>query len=320
MHAQLLNHALKSYPDLERLVYSTCSANHEENEAVVDEALSVNGKFKLLDCVKIVKGWTNKGAPGYDCSDMCLNAVPSTDYTNGFFIAVFVRRDSEEKEGVEEISEVNESVEEPVELNTEEIESSNQISEVINESVVVANESNLKNETTRKRKRNKKTENGTVENISELEESTIENDKIKPKKKKIKIENEPSISTDEIIPEIKKNKKMKNKTTAEAEKKFSESKESTVQAVKIKHKKNSTKIENVSSIETNEKNSENKKCVLKDKKISPIVKNKIITENEPVKKTKSMKRNERRSKLETANGVPKKIKIKKSKKGKTEET
>ncbi|KAF0760966.1 putative 28S rRNA (cytosine-C(5))-methyltransferase [Aphis craccivora] len=102
VHAQLLNHALKSYPKLERLVYSTCSANHEENEAVVDEALSVNGKFKLLDCTKIVKGWTNKGVPGFDCSEMCLNAVPSDDCTNGFFIAVFVRRDLEEKVVVKE--------------------------------------------------------------------------------------------------------------------------------------------------------------------------------------------------------------------------
>lgn len=94
----MLNHALKSYPDLERLVYSTCSANVEENEAVVDEALSVNGNFKLLDVSKLVKGWTNKGVPGYDCSENCLNAVPNFDCTNGFFIAVFVRRDFEDKD------------------------------------------------------------------------------------------------------------------------------------------------------------------------------------------------------------------------------
>lgn len=315
MHAQLLNHALKTYPNLERLVYSTCSANHEENEAVVDEALSVNGKFKLLDCVKMVKGWTNKGAPGYDCSEMCLNAVPSTDYTNGFFIAVFVRRDCEEKEGIEDISEVNESVEKPDELDSEEIENNNQTSEDINKSVVVANESNNKNEITRKRKINKKTENETGENSSEFEESTIEHDKNKPKKKKIKIENEPSISADEITPKIKKNKKMKNKTTIEAGKKFSDGKESTVQADKIKHKTNNTKTERESSVEPNEKISGDKKS-----KISPIVKNNVKTEKEPAKKTKSMKRKERRLKLETANGVPKKIKTKKSKKIITEET
>lgn len=117
VHAQLLNHALKSYPKLERLVYSTCSANHEENEAVVDEALSVNGKFKLLDATKIVKGWTNKGAPGYDCSEMCLNAVPSVDCTNGFFIAVFVRRDFEEKEVAEE----EENIEDTEDVKREEV-------------------------------------------------------------------------------------------------------------------------------------------------------------------------------------------------------
>lgn len=98
VHAQLLNHALGSFPNLERLVYSTCSSNQEENEAVVDEALSINGKFKLLDATKLLKGWTNKGKPGYDCSQMCLNAVSNIDCTNGFFIAIFVRRDFEEKE------------------------------------------------------------------------------------------------------------------------------------------------------------------------------------------------------------------------------
>lgn len=98
VHAQLLNHALKSYPDLERLVYSTCSANVEENEAVVDEALSLNGNFKLLDVSKLIRGWKNKGVTGYDCSEKCLNAVPNFDCTNGFFIAVFVRRDFEEKD------------------------------------------------------------------------------------------------------------------------------------------------------------------------------------------------------------------------------
>uniref|UniRef100_A0A2H8TMR2 Putative methyltransferase NSUN5 n=1 Tax=Melanaphis sacchari TaxID=742174 RepID=A0A2H8TMR2_9HEMI len=142
VHAQLLNHALKSYPNLQRLVYSTCSANHEENEAVVDEALSVNGKFKLLDCTKMVKDWTNKGVPGYDCSEMCLNAVPNDDCTNGFFIAVFVRRDLEEIEVAEkEINiEDNEVIEEKEETENNEVVEE----EKINESPEVVNKKNKK--------------------------------------------------------------------------------------------------------------------------------------------------------------------------------
>lgn len=77
------------------MVYSTCSSNAEENEAVVDEALSMNENFKLLNCTKIFKGF-NKGCPGYNCSNMCLNMISSVDCTNGFFIAVFIRCDSEE--------------------------------------------------------------------------------------------------------------------------------------------------------------------------------------------------------------------------------
>ncbi|XP_015371013.1 PREDICTED: probable 28S rRNA (cytosine-C(5))-methyltransferase [Diuraphis noxia] len=178
VHAQLLNHALKSYPNLERLVYSTCSANHEENEAVVDEALSVNGKFKLLNCTKIVEGWTNKGAPGYDCSEMCLNAVPSVDCTNGFFIAVFIRRDLEYNEVAvkEENIEDEEVVEE--EENIKDIE--DVIKEKVVEDIEIVKEEKVENNEIidKKVKRVKKSNIHNTENNLESKCQNIKNKNI----------------------------------------------------------------------------------------------------------------------------------------------
>lgn len=196
VHAQLLNHAFKSYPNLERLVYSTCSANHEENEAVVDEALSINGKFKLLDCTKMVKGWNNKGAPGYDCSNMCLNAVPSTDYTNGFFIAVFVRRDFEEKEIAEkeEITE-NEDIDMKSDLNTSEIVVDNKTKKPLSKKSKTKTSKKIQNKTP-------STENGSVK--------LSKNAKRKERRKKQQLQKQkPSEQCTISQKKIKKNKKVK---------------------------------------------------------------------------------------------------------------
>ncbi|KAE9522864.1 hypothetical protein AGLY_016733 [Aphis glycines] len=227
VHAQLLNHALKCYPKLERLVYSTCSENHEENEAVVDEALSVNGKFKLLDCTKIVKGWTNKGVPGFDCSEMCLNAVPSDDCTNGFFIAVFVRRDLEEKEVVKEEKNVEDTVvkeeenivdeEENIADNEEEklIENTkiiNKKNKKANKSIVINTDCNVVSKS--KNKKQKNIEDNVVvkeeQNIADNEEEKlIENTKIINKKNK-KANKSIVINTDRNVESKSNIKKQKN--------------------------------------------------------------------------------------------------------------
>lgn len=203
VHAQLLNHALKSYPNLERLVYSTCSANHEENEAVVDEALSINGKFKLLDCTKMVKGWTNKGAPGYDSSEMCLNAIPSVDCTNGFFISVFVRRDLEDnevakkeeniddtenvkEEKVVEDIEVDEEEEDVGDIEVDEEKKVIEYNEIVNKKVkkvkkqsISNSDINVKNKS--EIKKNKKLKNIKVEKV--FEDNEIVDKKVKKVKK-----------------------------------------------------------------------------------------------------------------------------------------
>lgn len=167
VHAQLLNHALNSYPNLERLVYSTCSSNYEENELVVDEALSKNGKFKLLDASKLLKGWINKGTPGFDCSEKCLNAVPNVDCTNGFFISVFVRRDFEEK--------YDEIKEEDIEIKME-LESQTEQSNTVIDNKPIKKSKNAK----RKERRSKIIEaTGELKSSKKKKSKTIKNKKIK---------------------------------------------------------------------------------------------------------------------------------------------
>ncbi|XP_050444058.1 28S rRNA (cytosine-C(5))-methyltransferase [Adelges cooleyi] len=228
VHAQLLNHALKSYPNLERLVYSTCSSNPEENEAVVDEALSVTEDFKLLDCTKLVKGWKNKGAPGYNCSDLCLNAVPSTDYTNGFFIAVFVRKDFIEPEQKED--------EEAVKV--EEVVAKVKCNDTKAKVPLKVNKSDqpIKKSKNARRKERR------------LKQQLIENSKSVDDDKNIKLDepNETKTKTEAIKRVKKKRKKSEeNEEGEESKKEDSQSEGKGVQVMEVKRKKKKAKTEHV---------------------------------------------------------------------------
>ncbi|KAG7207347.1 hypothetical protein KM043_009011 [Ampulex compressa] len=89
----ILRHALLNFPQAKRIVYSTCSINPEENEAVINEIFpSVSEAYKLVPGRELLKGdWINFGSQNYIYGDRCLYAKSEVDFCNGFFIAVFER-------------------------------------------------------------------------------------------------------------------------------------------------------------------------------------------------------------------------------------
>lgn len=91
LQTQLLRYALTNFPMAKRIVYSTCSTNAQENEAVVEEALSHTSDYRLIDCSQSFRQWFNFGLPEYSCGPKCIRSVPEKDCMNGFFIAAFER-------------------------------------------------------------------------------------------------------------------------------------------------------------------------------------------------------------------------------------
>ncbi|KAL9959862.1 hypothetical protein ACROYT_G033226 [Oculina patagonica] len=88
----VLNHAL-SFPFVKRVVYSTCSVHQQENEDVVQAALKANGDRYTLG--HPLPSWTHRGIGVFPEAEKCIRASPDEDFTNGFFVALFVRKDSE---------------------------------------------------------------------------------------------------------------------------------------------------------------------------------------------------------------------------------
>ncbi|XP_071876755.1 nop2/Sun-like domain containing protein 5 [Bombus fervidus] len=89
----ILRHALLNFPNVKRIVYSTCSIRPEENEQVIDEILeNVQDAYKLSSMKDLLnENWLNFSSKKYNCSDKCLYANSDIDLCNGFFVAVFER-------------------------------------------------------------------------------------------------------------------------------------------------------------------------------------------------------------------------------------
>jgi len=85
LQLSLLNHALK-FPNVTKIIYSTCSLYEQENENVVRQFVE-NEEVKLTN---LSKYWETHGfAKSFEGGYKCLRADPVHDDTDGFFLALF---------------------------------------------------------------------------------------------------------------------------------------------------------------------------------------------------------------------------------------
>ncbi|ORX38495.1 S-adenosyl-L-methionine-dependent methyltransferase [Kockovaella imperatae] len=118
---QMILHAFK-FPSVKRIVYSTCSIHPEEDEQVVQRALSSplarKNSWILAQRSSVLPSWPRRGREEHfngdaDLADGVIRCIPEEDHTNGFFVACFVRGSesvqNQKKRALEEAEDESES-------------------------------------------------------------------------------------------------------------------------------------------------------------------------------------------------------------------
>ncbi|KAF9484339.1 S-adenosyl-L-methionine-dependent methyltransferase [Pholiota conissans] len=94
----MIKHAMR-FPNVKKIVYSTCSIHATENERVVGNALkseeATAGSFRLAPQNVVLPTWSRRGYPAEmdnpDDAAAVVRCLPGEDATNGFFVSCFIR-------------------------------------------------------------------------------------------------------------------------------------------------------------------------------------------------------------------------------------
>lgn len=269
LQSRMLSHAMRAFTKAKKIVYSTCSIHHEENEKVVQECLEMCPDWKLIKPLDFAEKWKHFGSPKFKhIGKKCIYAKSDIDLTDGFFVAIF-EREIDLSKPIEPYSR-NEAVLERINFNlkrkyttdtTADIESKNVKSE---ETVDLTNDDlnghQIENGKKKKKKRkdSEAVPNDTVENIEEPAQGT----------------------TDPETNSTKKSKKRK-KSCSELEAVVAETENEKTDVAKIKKKKH--KVVDDSTVPT-----------------MPILDESVNSGNEKVKKKKKKKHDNDSCPTETA--------------------
>jgi len=95
----ILESAMKYVVRQGRLIYSTCSLEHEENRDVVEKALAADRRFRLLDCRTELERLRAEGELAWTDLDSLLagpflRTLPGIDPGDGFFAAILEKKQS----------------------------------------------------------------------------------------------------------------------------------------------------------------------------------------------------------------------------------